>query len=48
MIFNQPSEPGTYSRLDFPDIPAPVNGVSAILSNNDMLSWNEKILFGLG
>ena len=48
MIFNQPSEPGTYSRFDFPDIPAPVNGVSAILSNNDMLSWNEKILFGLG
>merc|ERR1711975_51383 len=36
------------SRFDFPDIPAPVNGVSAILSNNDMLSWNEKILFGLG
>ena len=27
MIFNQPSEPGTYSRFDFPDIPAPVNGV---------------------
>ena len=48
MIFNQPSEPGTYSRFDFPDMPAPLNGVSAILSNNDMLSWNEKILFGLG
>ena len=26
MIFNQPSEPGTYSRFDFPDIPAPANG----------------------
>ena len=48
MIFNQPSEPGTYSRFDFPDMPAPINGVSAILSNNDMLTWNEKILFGLG
>jgi len=48
MIFNQPSEPGTYSRFDFPDIPAPANGVSAILSNNDMLNWSEKILFGLG
>ena len=27
MIFNQQSEPGTYSRFDFPDIPAPINGV---------------------
>jgi len=48
MIFNQPTEPGTYSRFDFPDMPAPANGVSAILSNNDMLNWKEKILFGLG
>ncbi len=48
MIFNQPDEPGTYSRFDFPDLPAPINGVAAILSNNDMLSWPEKISFGLG
>lgn len=48
MIFNQPSDPGTYSRFDFPDIPAPMNGVFAILSNNDMLTWEEKIRFGLG
>ena len=48
MIFNQPEEPGTYSRFDFPDLPAPLNGVAAILSNNDMLSWPEKISFGLG
>ena len=48
MIFNQPEEPGTYSRFDFPDLPAPINGVAAILSNNDMLSWPEKISFGLG
>ncbi|WP_269609430.1 15-cis-phytoene desaturase [Prochlorococcus marinus] len=48
MIFNQPQDPGTYSRFDFPDLPAPVNGVAAILSNNDMLSWPEKISFGLG
>jgi 15-cis-phytoene desaturase len=48
MIFNQPSQPGTYSRFDFPDLPAPVNGVVAILSNNDMLTWEEKIKFGLG
>ncbi len=48
MIFNQPNNPGTYSRFDFPDIPAPFNGVSAILGNNDMLTWEEKIRFGLG
>ncbi len=48
MIFNQPEDPGKYSRFDFPDLPAPVNGVAAILSNNDMLTWQEKISFGLG
>jgi len=48
MIFNQPSAPGTYSRFDFPDLPAPLNGIIAILRNNDMLTWAEKIRFGLG
>jgi len=48
MIFNQPEKPGTYSRFDFPDIPAPINGIVAILRNNDMLTWEEKIKFGLG
>ncbi|GBF82692.1 15-cis-phytoene desaturase [Aphanothece sacrum] len=48
MIFNQPETPGTYSRFNFPDIPAPVNGIVAILRNNDMLTWEEKIKFGLG
>lgn len=48
MIFNQPEVPGTYSRFDFPDIPAPWNGIVAILRNNDMLTWPEKIKFGLG
>lgn len=48
MIFNQPEQPGTYSRFDFPDIPAPWNGIVAILRNNDMLTWHEKIRFGLG
>jgi 15-cis-phytoene desaturase len=48
MIFNQPEKPGTYSRFDFPDLPAPFNGVIAILRNNDMLTWAEKIRFGLG
>ena len=48
MIFNQKEVPGTYSRFDFPDLPAPINGVAAILGNNDMLTWPEKISFGLG
>ena len=48
MIFNQKEAPGTYSRFDFPDLPAPLNGVAAILGNNDMLTWPEKIAFGLG
>jgi 15-cis-phytoene desaturase len=48
MIFNQPSNPGTYSRFDFPDLPAPLNGIVAILRNNAMLTWPEKIRFGIG
>ncbi len=48
MIFNRPEEPGTYSRFDFPDLPAPINGVAAILKNNDMLTVPEKIAFGIG
>jgi 15-cis-phytoene desaturase len=48
MIFNQKEVPGTYSRFDFPDLPAPINGVAAILGNNDMLTWPEKIAFGIG
>ena len=48
MIFNQPEIPGTYSRFDFPNLPAPWNGVKAILGNNDMLTWPEKIRFGIG
>ncbi|MCG9886633.1 MAG: 15-cis-phytoene desaturase [Cyanobacteria bacterium] len=48
MIMNQPDNPGVYSRFDFPDIPAPLNGVLAILRNNNMLTWEEKIKFGIG
>jgi 15-cis-phytoene desaturase len=48
MIFNQPDHPGTYSRFDFPDLPAPINGMIAILRNNDMLTWGEKIRLGIG
>nr|AUE44525.1 phytoene desaturase [Gloeochaete wittrockiana] len=48
MIFNQPDKPGTYSRFDFPPLPAPLNGIVAILRNNDMLTWEEKIKFAIG
>ena len=48
MIFNQPDKPGTYSRFDFPDLPAPLNGIVAILRNNDMLTWGEKIQLAKG
>lgn len=48
MIFAMPNLPGEFSRFDFPDIPAPLNGVIAILRNNEMLTWPEKIQFALG
>jgi 15-cis-phytoene desaturase len=48
MIFNQPEKPGTYSRFDFPNLPAPFNGIAAILRNNDMLSLGEKIELAKG
>jgi 15-cis-phytoene desaturase len=36
MIFAMPNLPGEFSRFDFPDIPAPLNGVIAILRNNQV------------
>uniref|UniRef100_A0A7S0WQG3 Phytoene dehydrogenase n=1 Tax=Chlamydomonas leiostraca TaxID=1034604 RepID=A0A7S0WQG3_9CHLO len=48
MIFAMPNSPGEFSRFDFPDIPAPLNGVIAILRNNQMLTWPEKIKFAIG
>ncbi|HEY9601922.1 MAG TPA: 15-cis-phytoene desaturase [Allocoleopsis sp.] len=48
MIFNQPEKPGTYSRFDLPNIPAPFNAVVGILRNNDMLTWGEKIQLAKG
>ncbi|KAL2607866.1 hypothetical protein R1flu_026439 [Riccia fluitans] len=49
MIFAMPDKPGEFSRFDFPDVlPAPFNGVWAILKNNEMLSWEEKIRFAIG
>ncbi|CAM9174918.1 unnamed protein product [Choristocarpus tenellus] len=38
-----------FSRFDFPGLlPAPLNGIVAILLNNEMLTWPEKIQFGIG
>eukprot|EP00891_Asterochloris_glomerata_P008447 jgi/Astpho2/8447/Aster-07632 len=48
MIFAMPDSPGEFSRFDFPDLPAPLNGVVAILRNNQMLTWTEKVLFAKG
>ncbi|KAK9804186.1 hypothetical protein WJX73_010396 [Symbiochloris irregularis] len=49
MIFAMPDSPGQFSRFDFPEsLPAPLNGVWAILRNNEMLTWPEKIQFALG
>jgi hypothetical protein len=31
MIFAMPDAPGEFSRFEFPDLPAPINGVIAIL-----------------
>nr|AHV90407.1 phytoene desaturase protein [Sesamum indicum] len=48
MIFAMPSKPGEFSRFDFPEIlPAPLNGILAILKNNEMLTWPEKVKFAI-
>ena len=36
MIFAMPDSPGEFSRFDFPELPAPWNGIIAILSNNQV------------
>ncbi|AFZ36798.1 phytoene desaturase [Stanieria cyanosphaera PCC 7437] len=48
LIFNQPEKPGTYSRFDVPDLPAPINVILSILRNKDMLTWEQKIRFAIG
>ncbi len=60
MIFNVPTEATAdadglvrtrpvYSRFDFPEwLPAPLNGIVAILRNNDLLTWGEKVRFAIG
>jgi len=55
MIFNNKASdtpsPGqnmsSYSKFVFPNIPAPLNGILAILFS-DMLTWKEKLLFARG
>ncbi|KAJ8553193.1 hypothetical protein K7X08_023871 [Anisodus acutangulus] len=49
MIFAMPNKPGEFSRFDFPEaLPAPLNGILAILKNNEMLTWPEKVKFAIG
>ena len=48
LIFNQPEKPGTYSRFDVPNIPAPFNVIVSIIRNNDMLTWTQKFKFAIG
>ncbi|XP_030553180.1 15-cis-phytoene desaturase, chloroplastic/chromoplastic [Rhodamnia argentea] len=49
MIFAMPNKPGEFSRFDFPEaLPAPFNGILAILKNNEMLTWPDKIKFAIG
>ncbi|MEM9906065.1 MAG: 15-cis-phytoene desaturase [Cyanobacteria bacterium P01_D01_bin.44] len=48
LLFNQPEKPGTLSRFDVPDIPAPFNVIMSIIRNNDMLSWEQKARFAVG
>ncbi len=50
MIFAKPgSKKREFSLFDFPSfLPAPINAGVAILSNNDLLTWEEKIKLGIG
>ncbi|KAK9734366.1 hypothetical protein RND81_04G134900 [Saponaria officinalis] len=49
MIFAMPNKPGEFSRFDFLEtLPAPFNGIWAILKNNEMLTWPEKVKFAIG
>nr|AUE44538.1 phytoene desaturase [Colpomenia sinuosa] len=54
MIFAMPGQQTAdgfqrFSRFEFPALlPAPLNGLVAILLNNEMLTFPEKIQFGIG
>ena len=44
MTFAMQELPGEFTTFDFPDnVPAPFNMAAAILGNQEMLSWEEKI-----
>ncbi len=47
MVFAMPNIPGTFSLFDFPDLPGPINALVAILGNPHMLTWPQKIRFGI-
>ena len=47
MVFSLPAEPGLFTRFTFPELPAPLNAAVAILGNDKLLTWPEKIRFGL-
>ena len=50
MLFAKPgSAKKEFTTFDFPpNLPAPINAGVAILSNQDLLTWPEKIKLGLG
>ena len=54
MIFAMPGQRDSdgdqrFARFDFPSLlPAPFNAAWAILGNTEMLTWPEKIRFGIG
>lgn len=48
LIFNQPDKPGVLSWFDVPDLPAPINVITAIVRNNDMLTWAQKARLAIG
>jgi 15-cis-phytoene desaturase len=48
LIFNQPDKPGVLSWFDVPDLPAPINVITSIIRNNDMLTWSQKIRLAVG
>ncbi|GKV28594.1 hypothetical protein SLEP1_g37617 [Rubroshorea leprosula] len=49
MIFAMPNELGEFSWFDYPEVlPAPFNGIWAILKNNEMLTWPEEVKFAVG
>lgn len=49
LIFNQPDKPGVLSWFDVPEnLPAPINVITSIVRNNDMLTWAQKARLAVG